>query len=151
VEPTSYALLALKSTGLQQNPRVQEGEKLLLDRTCSDGGWNYGNRLVRGARLPSMSSTTAVATLALQKAAGAEKVVGRALDLLDREVQANPSALAIALTVLSFDAYARESLHLRERLRSRQMADGSWRGQPHLTALAVLALGSGNEGNVFKI
>jgi hypothetical protein len=151
VEPTSYALMALKSTGLLVHPRVQEAERLLLDRTCSDGGWNYGNRLVRGATLGSMSSTTAVATIALQRATGADKVVKRALELLDREVQANPSGLALALTVLCFSAFEREAGHLRDRLAERQTADGSWRGQPHLTALAVLALRTGDQGNAFKI
>jgi hypothetical protein len=59
--------------------------------------------------------------------------------------------LALALTVLCFDAYGRDASHLKTRLEERQMGDGSWRGQPHLTALAVLALRTGNEANVFKI
>src|SRR5699024_403026 len=40
VEPTSYALLALKAHGIGTHSRVQEAERLLLDRVCADGGWN---------------------------------------------------------------------------------------------------------------
>jgi hypothetical protein len=151
VEPTSYALLALKSAGVITHPRIQEAERMLLDRTCSDGGWNYGNRVVWGATLKAMTSTTALAALALQRAGGAEKVVTRAMDLLDREVQVAPSSLALALTVLCFDAFGRPSMHLQERLVARQGADGSWRGQPHLTALALLAVQTKGGNNVFKV
>jgi len=38
VEPTSYALLALKAAGKSDNPRVIEGAKLLADRVDDDGG-----------------------------------------------------------------------------------------------------------------
>jgi hypothetical protein len=152
VEPTSYALLALKSTGLTAHARMREAERMLIDRTCTDGGWNYGSRLVRGADMTSMTSTTALAALALQHTAGSEHVVARAMDLLDREVQANPSGLSLALTILCFHAFGRGTQHLRERLAGRQLANGSWREQPHLTALAVLALRTGErEANVFKI
>jgi hypothetical protein len=39
---------------------------MLEDRQCDDGGWNYGNAVVLGDRLPSYGQTTAVALLALQ-------------------------------------------------------------------------------------
>jgi hypothetical protein len=151
VEPTSYALLALKRAGVMSHSRVQEAERLLLDRTCEDGGWNYGNRVVWGATLKSMTSTTALAALALQGTVGAEKTVVRAMDLLDREVPSAPSSLALALAVLCFDAFGRTSTHLQDRLLARQAADGSWRGQPHLTGLALLALQTKGGKNVFKI
>ena len=152
VEPTSYALLALKGAGVLAHPRVQEAERLLMDRTCTDGGWNYGNRVVWGATLKSMTSTTAVATLALQRAPRVEGVVRKALDLLDSEVQSTPSTLALALTVLCFHAYGRPSAHLNKLLVARQRPDGSWRGQPHLTGLALLAMQAAEGGrNVFKL
>ena len=151
VEPTSYALLALKTSGVLVHPRVQEAERLLLDRVCPDGGWNYGNRLVRGAVLPSMSSPTALAALALQKTSGTDKLLARAMDFLAQDVKTNPSTLALALTVLCFHAFGRDTQYFRHRLTDRQMPDGSWRGQPHLTALAILALSIEERANVFKI
>jgi prenyltransferase/squalene oxidase-like repeat protein len=151
VEPTSYALIALKSSGVNTHTRIREAEQLLLDRACTDGGWNYGNRLVRGVALSAMTSTTALAVMALQGTAGVEPVVRRALDLLTVEVPRTPSALSLALTILCFDVYGRQ-LHLMEELLiSRQQADGSWRGQAHLTSLAILALTAKEQTNAFAI
>ena len=48
VEPTSWACLALHRLGQGDHPRVQEGERLLLDRAFDQGGVNYGNRMILG-------------------------------------------------------------------------------------------------------
>lgn len=74
VEPTAHALVALKKvrqvraaqTGLAE--RIEEGERMLADRRCRDGGWNYGNRRVLRTDLPSYPETTALALLGLQGA-----------------------------------------------------------------------------------
>ena len=151
VEPTSYALIALKTSGVNTHTRVREAEQLLVDRACSDGGWNYGNRLVRGVALSAMTSTTALAAMALQGTAGVEPVIRRALDLLAVEVPRTPSALSLALTILCFDVYGRQLDHLEELLIQRQQADGSWRGQAHLTSLAIMALTAKENINAFAI
>jgi hypothetical protein len=70
IEPTAHALIALKRArphypGGGLTERVAEGERMLLERRCSDGGWNYGNRLVLRQDLPSYPETTALALLAL--------------------------------------------------------------------------------------
>jgi hypothetical protein len=151
VEPTSYALLALKINGTRIHPRIQEAERLIADRVCTDGGWNYGNRKVRGIALTSMMPTTALAAMALQGTSGSEHLIQRALDLLDREVPRRPSSLSLALATICFNVYGRPAGHLRELLVTRQGADGSWRAQTHLTALAIVALHIGEQPNVFKI
>jgi hypothetical protein len=66
VEPTSYALVALKAAGIRKHERVLEAERLLCDRVCPDGGWNYGNPRVRNEDLPSMVPTTALAAIRLR-------------------------------------------------------------------------------------
>jgi hypothetical protein len=70
IEPTAHALMALSTAarcveepGLEE--RVATGKRMLLDRRCRDGGWNYGNRRVLGADLPSYPETTALALMAL--------------------------------------------------------------------------------------
>jgi hypothetical protein len=78
IEPTAHALVALKKAtaaygGSPIGERIRMGEKMILERRCSDGGWNYGNRKVLGTELPSYPETTALALLGL---AG-----NRALDL----------------------------------------------------------------------
>ncbi|HBY61422.1 MAG TPA: hypothetical protein DEH78_16495 [Solibacterales bacterium] len=81
VEPTSLTMLALKKVRRQHasrmlNRRVETGEKLLLDRRCSDGGWNYGNRRVLGQDMESFPEMTALALIALQDRIGSVDVDG---------------------------------------------------------------------------
>lgn len=65
VEPTSYALLALRATGNACHPRAREGVKLLLNRALPSGGWNYGNTRVFGNALRPFPVTTGIALAAL--------------------------------------------------------------------------------------
>jgi len=69
-EPTAHAVMALRGAlGHANSPeiatRIMIGERMLLERRCRDGGWNYGNRRVLGADLPSYPETTALALMAL--------------------------------------------------------------------------------------
>jgi hypothetical protein len=70
VEPTAHSLVALKkAAGAHDSKtlgeRVSLGEKMLLERRCIDGGWNYGNRKVLGEVLPSYPETTGIALMGL--------------------------------------------------------------------------------------
>ncbi len=148
VEPTSYALLALKAVGHGSHPRVAEGERLLLDRACVDGGWNYGNRVVMGAKLSAFVPTTAWATLALQGNRDAQPVVKRGLDFMEAELARRQSALTLSLAMLSFAVFERATAKWADALARRQQDDGSWRGVVGLTALAMIAL---EKKDVFKL
>ena len=66
VEPTAWAVLALRAAGQGQHPRVIEGVSLLLDRAFDAGGINYGNRRVLGAMTEPIPGPTAIMLLALQ-------------------------------------------------------------------------------------
>jgi uncharacterized protein (DUF362 family) len=66
VEPTSWAVLALRAQGQQQHPRVQEGIRMLLDRAMDTGGINYGNRRILGKLTDPIPGPTALMLLALQ-------------------------------------------------------------------------------------
>ncbi|MEJ2720062.1 MAG: terpene cyclase/mutase family protein [bacterium] len=152
VEPTSYALLALKASGHGDHPRVAEAEKLLLDRGCADGGWNYGNREVLGRELPPFVPTTAWAVMALQECPDAGTAIDGGLDYLEKEVGSHPSALSLSLGILAFDIHGRSTDRFANMLTARQEPDGSWRRAVYLTALATLALDSLTGGaNVFRL
>jgi uncharacterized protein (DUF362 family) len=66
VEPTSWAVLALRAVGHGEHPRVQEGKRLLLDRAMDSGGINYGNRRILGKYTDPIPGPTALMLLALQ-------------------------------------------------------------------------------------
>ena len=65
VEPTSYAVLALRTGGMNSHPRLRDGVAVLLDRAIPGGGWNYGNRRMFGADLRPFPGPTGVALTAL--------------------------------------------------------------------------------------
>lgn len=65
IEPTAYALLALRAADQADHPRVREGVELILDRALPEGGWNYGNRRVLEHVLRPFPATTGVALAAL--------------------------------------------------------------------------------------
>jgi hypothetical protein len=64
VEPTAWAVLALRSVG-EEETAVGDGIAVLRDRECATGGWNYGNRVVLGEELSPYVQTTGLALLAL--------------------------------------------------------------------------------------
>jgi len=151
VEPTSYAILALRQAGYAAHPRVAEAERLLLDRVCVDGGWNYGNPIVFDKVLDAFVPTTAWALMALHDVAAAKEAVERGLAFLQQATKQYPSTLSLALTILCLNLFEEQTEPFVSLLLERQQVDGSWRHMIHLTALSVLALQSVWGGiNVFK-
>jgi hypothetical protein len=145
VEPTAYGVLALKMAGHSEHKRVRDGIRLILDRVCNDGGWNYGNREVLGHQLTSYVSTTAYALMALQKESSAEDARKKGLDYLQKEILTNLSTLNLSLTILCFDIFGQNTESLLEHLIKRQTENGSWRDNAHLTALSILAIQAANK------
>jgi uncharacterized protein (DUF362 family) len=66
VEPTAWAILALRRLGHGEHLRVREGTKMVLDRALEEGGCNYGNRRILGRALEPIPGPTALMLLALQ-------------------------------------------------------------------------------------
>lgn len=147
VEPTCYALLALKSA-LADLPsgstrrRIAEGERLLLDRVCPGGGWNYGNSVVLGEELWPYADTTALALIALQDM-GPDPAVTSGLDRLIELTERNTSGLATALAVVCLRLYGRDATGLTQRLGVRY-EQGRFLGDTRTLALAALALTDGD-------
>ena len=110
VEPTAWSLLLLKklrnngSLPREGTLRIEAGEQLLLDRVCSVGGWNYGNRQVYGHDLWPYVPTTALALLALQDRRDLSSVQ-RSLEQIQKDLLTERSALALALARVCLEVY----------------------------------------------
>lgn len=65
VEPTAVAVLGLRAAGHNDHPRVQEAERLLLNRQLPAGGFNYGNTTVLDQTLLAHAQPSALALWAL--------------------------------------------------------------------------------------
>jgi hypothetical protein len=95
VEPTSMAVLALRSSGHGEHPRVLEAVRMLLDRQLPSGGWNMGNTFVLGKELLPFPESTGHALTALNSFSNAE-VVQKSLAYLNKTIQDLRTPLALA-------------------------------------------------------
>src|SRR5262245_21045689 len=122
VEPTSWALLALKKCRARDitirdiDSRVHDGEAMLVDRMCAAGGWNYGDSATFGRDLPAYVPTTASALLALQDR-GDEPFVQHSLDYLEQHAANHPSSRALALSALALQHHGRAAVAVEDQLR----------------------------------
>jgi hypothetical protein len=146
VEPTAYALLALQELRsylptAQVAERIHQGERLLYDRMCVGGGWNYGNVQVFGEALPPYPEVTALTLIALQnhRMRGENQV---SLTALREMLTGVDSGLALSWAILCFGLYGHDVLLWQMRLvQSYERTE--FLGDTRTLALALLALGEG--------
>lgn len=146
IEPTAYSLIALKSRrpdlrGRRARARIDEAERMILDRECLGGGWNYGNSRVLDEELWPYPDTTALALIALQDFPRPESLE-LGLGALERMVEDRASMLGLALAVLALQLHGRDVSTLRSRLGGRvgrELIPGDTRS----LAFAALALDEG--------
>ena len=142
VEPTCWALLALKAAATifpVVETRINEGERLLIDRCCADGGWNYGNSNMLGQTLRPYVSTTALALLAM-KGRESEACVERSLAFLKEQRLSEPSAMALSLTIVALRAFGEVVQDVNDLLIA-QWRRTEFLGNAHLMGLALNSLG----------
>jgi hypothetical protein len=155
VEPTAWCLLLLKRVRAELRDargaaRIEEAERLLVDRCCANGGWNYGNAAVLGQSLDPYVPTTAVALLALQDRREHPQV-RKSLSWLEANADRERSGMALALGLICVarfggQAGAIEAALLEQSTRSRFL------DHQHVQAMALYALASGPSGReVFRV
>jgi hypothetical protein len=166
VEPTSWGVIVMKKLRrLWNDPhaapagtpplrllrdRIDEAEKMLVDRCTRTGGWNYGNRNVLGQDLRPYVSTTAVALMALQDRAD-DPAVARSLSYLREHAAAEPTGMALSLSTICLRLFGQDTNEIEARLatafeRSRYL------GLVHVTAMAAYALSwPHHEGHALRV
>lgn len=104
VEPTAYAVMALRVAGAGDHARTRDGVRLLRDRAIPSGGWNYGNSQVLASTLRPFPETTGVALAAL---AGLERdaTIERAIALLRQELPRIRTPLALGWGLIGLHAW----------------------------------------------
>jgi hypothetical protein len=121
--------------------RIQQGELMIYDRMCDNGGWNYGNSSVYGDRLWPYPDTTAVALIALQdhQERKENEVSLRALGEMAKNTD---SGLALSWGAICLSVYGQEGAELKQRLVER-FAKTKFLGETKAIALGILAMGNG--------
>ena len=143
VEPTTMCLLLVKKLRAQlpapaANDRIDIAERMLLDRACSAGGWNYGGSNVYGQELFPYVPTTALGLLAMQDRAK-DPIVQRAQHWLQKEALTEPSALALSLALIALGVSRIPAPAVEPALRKHLEVDAS-RADVMGTATALYAL-----------
>ncbi len=151
VAPTALAIIALKTAGFGDHPRLAEARRLIRDRECLQGGWNYGNSEVYGKELRPMPEDTGLALNAL-KDATAKSSLERSLGYLQAAVEKLRTPFALAWSLLGLGAWnerpAAASAWLSECL-GRQERYGVY-DTTSLALLVVAALAPGGLESVFS-
>jgi hypothetical protein len=142
VEPTAWCLLAMKKAAASRRTsagaRIDEAERLLANRMCPSGGWNYGNASTLGQDLRAYVPTTAAGLLALQDKR-ADAVTGRSLRWLMDERLSEPSTAALSLATMCLRLYGQSTADMEERLAAEAVKSEA-AGNLHAMAMAALAL-----------
>jgi hypothetical protein len=152
VEPTSYALTALKKVRASLdaetvNERIQQGEAMIYDRMCKGGGWNYGNSKVLDYALWPYPDTTAVALIALQDRA-ADPANQESLQALRKTADEANSGLAASWAAISLNVYGQDTRDWQKRVEKRFRETG-FLGETKTLALALMALNG--KANPFRV
>jgi hypothetical protein len=152
VEPTAYGLVVLKKLrpalrGTGAAEQIDEAERLLADRMCEGGGWNYGNSTVLGVALPPYPDTTALALIALQDRR-ADPGARRSLDALGTMLEEVESGLSLGWAIVCFGLHGRPTDALRARLHRLYGATG-FLGESRAVAVGLLA--SSTTAGVFQV
>ena len=142
VEPTAYALIALKrlnaDIGGVAGAHIQEAEQLLYDRMCTGGGWNHGNSNAYGVTIAPYPETTALALIALQDRE-AEARNRASLQRLVAMLAEGESGLSLSWAILCF-SLRRQDVSVWQQRLARCYARSGFLGETRVVALALLAL-----------
>ncbi len=141
IEPTVHAVRALELSlpaygGERLRERIELGRRMILDRQCRDGGWNYGNKRVLGEDLESFPECTALALIGLCGQKGPQ--VDRGIQCALEHWRRRPRGLAQALLRVAFRMHGvpfeDRALEVQERTETTVLAlaligepDGAWR------------------------
>ena len=138
VEPTARALLVLKLLR-PDAAQVADGDRVMSDRECDGGGWNYGNKEVMGKKYEPFLQTTAAGLLGVQDRT--DGIRERAVAVVERLWQLEPGGLGWAMGATALHAVGRPNPDLDARLAELIAQTGLY-GDAVALAWAAIGLGS---------
>ncbi len=107
IEPTAWAVLALKAVGLAQHPRTREAVRLLVDRLLPEGGCNFGNTFVLGQQLLPHLQSSGICLLALANESILDPRISRTGDYLARQLSRSTATASLSYSLLGLAAHDR--------------------------------------------
>ncbi|CAG0946092.1 hypothetical protein ANRL1_02755 [Anaerolineae bacterium] len=145
VHPTALAMLALGEAEERTHARVREGVAYLFDRAVPSGGWNVGNPWMLGKIVPATIQDTAIALLALRAAREPADAapIANAIRFLREALSRMKTSAELAWAIYALREWKVDVGDAPARLGALQNADGSWQGNPFITAIAMRVTSDG--------
>jgi len=143
VEPTSYALIALKKqrgrlAGTNVDERIRQADAMIYDRMCTGGGWNYGNSKVLDYALWPYPDITALALIAMQDH-GNQKANQESLQVLSKIALETDSGFSLCWAAICLNLYGQDHSQFQKRIEKR-FAATAFLGETKTLSLALIAL-----------
>jgi len=107
IEPTAWAVLALKAIGMSRHARTREAVRLLVDRLLPDGGCNFGNTFVLGQQLLPHLQSSGICLLALAGENIDDPRIDRTCDYLERQLSRRTATASLSYSLLGLAAHDR--------------------------------------------
>ncbi|MBY0359384.1 MAG: hypothetical protein K2W82_15385 [Candidatus Obscuribacterales bacterium] len=152
VEPTAYAMLALKAGGPQltgaQKRCLPVAERFLQKIACPEGGWNFGEHYPVGQLAVADPISTALALLALYGKTK-NKTIKSSLNYLSTADMDKRGALSLAWSALALHAWKEPYDHILIRLQKIYDQPFSKREKILPAVLSLIALQLESNGNPF--
>jgi len=139
VEPTAFAVLALKAVGKSADPATREGVLVLIDRQLPGGGLNYGNTYVLGQLLRSHQQPTGIALLALVGEHDNTDRLTKSIAWLRRSMGPDTTPLSLGWALLGLRAHEILLPEADEWLAAAASTVRKHDRSPHKLALLALA------------
>jgi hypothetical protein len=139
VEPTAFAVLALKAAGKADDSATREGVAVLLDRQLPGGGLNYGNTYVLGQLIRPHIQPTGIALLALARENEYSGQLGKSIAWLRRNLGPDTTPVSLTWALLGLRAHGVELPLANDWLSAATARVQSRDRSPHKFALLALA------------
>jgi hypothetical protein len=148
LEPTAFAVAALKATGHTDHPRTREAVRLIIDRLLPDGGANYGNTVVLDQQLRPHVQPSGIVLLAVADESDPTGRINRTVEYLRSVLSAETTTASLCFALMGLAASRQlpeQQLAWLERASERTLARDT---SPYKLALLALAA---NIGRLFAI
>lgn len=139
VEPTAFAVLALKAAGRGNEPVAREGVAVLLDRQLPAGGLNYGNTYVLGQFIRPHVEPTGIALLALMNETDTSNRLAKSVSWLRRSIGPETTPLSLGWALLGLRGQDVSVPQADEWLAAAASRVQARDRSPHKLALLALA------------
>jgi hypothetical protein len=145
IEPTAYAILALKATKSKANRRIHEGEKFFYDNKCYCGGWTYGYPVDANAPdskeviYKPLEPQLHITALVLLATYDSQKEFTEHYNYILRAYKTSYCPLSLSLAAMAVDCYEKDSIDIVKRVNQLMQKDEYVSQMPIFNALSLLA------------